>query len=382
MPRASRTGTPSCAPCETARARRKPVVFQKVGVTDVGAQAVQSHTASLAGADPVYEAAFRQFGAYRARDTDEMLDVAYAAGFGVFPESPRVALVSISGGVGVQMADAAVGLGLDVAPLSESAQHPAEGGASLRLAAQPGGHYRAGLQPRSISYPTTSGSSSRRSEHDAVVAFFTYVAAADGMVEPIRARDSRRPPTAARLRAGAVHRRSAGGRAPVRGGRLPGVRGSDPRRARPSPRCTGSAGSSRRERMEIRRPPPSGRVLTRPGTFPAGVPVGDVPADGVAMSAPRIVHDGGCLCRRTAPGEPPRRPTLGTGRQAPALREAGSAGGRGGAGADGRRRRARRRRVRRACGGQTVRAGHSCTRPKSAASCSTCRTEAERAPGL
>ena len=67
----------------TARARRKPVVFQKVGVTDVGAKAVQSHTASLAGADPVYEAAFRQFGAYRARDTDEMLDIAYAASFGV-----------------------------------------------------------------------------------------------------------------------------------------------------------------------------------------------------------------------------------------------------------------------------------------------------------
>ena len=169
----------------TARARRKPVVFQKVGVTDVGAKAVQSHTASLAGADPVYEAAFRQFGAYRARDTDEMLDIAYAASFGVFPESPRVALVSISGGVGVQMADAAVGFGLDVAPLSESAQ--------TRLkAALP---YASPRNPVDITAQAFNrvdlisdnlGIVFEEEQHDAVVAFFTYVAAADGMVEPIR----------------------------------------------------------------------------------------------------------------------------------------------------------------------------------------------------
>ncbi len=169
----------------TARARRKPVVFQKVGTTEVGAQAARSHTASLAGADPVYEAAFRQFGAYRARDTDEMLDVAYAAGFGVFPESPRVALVSISGGVGVQMADAAVGFGLDVAPLSESAQNRLK-------AALP---YASPRNPVDITAQAFNridliadnlGIVFEEERHDAVVAFFTYVAAAEGMVEPIR----------------------------------------------------------------------------------------------------------------------------------------------------------------------------------------------------
>ena len=170
----------------TARARRKPVVFQKVGVTEIGAQAAQSHTASLAGADPVYEAAFRQFGAYRARDTDEMLDVAYAASFGVFPESPRVALVSISGGVGVQMADAAVGFGLDVAPLGEPAQKRLK-------AALP---YASPRNPVDITAQAFNrveliadnlGIVFDEEQHDAVVAFFTYVAAADGMVEPIRA---------------------------------------------------------------------------------------------------------------------------------------------------------------------------------------------------
>ncbi len=169
----------------TARARGKPVVFQKVGVTEIGAQAARSHTASLAGADPVYEAAFRQFGAYRARDTDEMLDIAYAARFGQFPESPRVALVSISGGVGVQMADAAVGFGLDVAPLGEAAQ------ARLKSALP----YASPRNPVDITAQAFNqidligdnlGIVFEEKQHDAVVAFFTYVAAADGMVEPVR----------------------------------------------------------------------------------------------------------------------------------------------------------------------------------------------------
>ena len=169
----------------TARANRKPVVFMKVGATEVGAEAARSHTASLAGADPIYDAAFRQFGAYRARDTDEMLDVAYAASFGVFPESARVALVSISGGVGVQMADAAVGFGLDVAPLSEPAQ------ARLKAALP----YASPRNPVDITAQAFNrveliadnlGIVFDDERHDAVVAFFTYVAAADGMIEPIR----------------------------------------------------------------------------------------------------------------------------------------------------------------------------------------------------
>ncbi|MCY4077057.1 MAG: acetate--CoA ligase family protein [Acidobacteria bacterium] len=179
-----------------ARARGKPVVFQKVGVTEVGARAAQSHTASLAGADPVYEAAFRQFGAYRARDTDEVLDIAYAARFGLFPATPRVALVSISGGVGVQMADAAVGFGLDVAPLSDAAQ------ARLKSALP----YASPRNPVDITAQAFNqvdligdnlGIVIEERQHDAVVAFFTYVAAADGMVEPVRraieAAHARRP---------------------------------------------------------------------------------------------------------------------------------------------------------------------------------------------
>ena len=111
-----------CNALELAREAEKPVIFMKVGQTDVGAAAAASHTASLAGADAIYEALFRQYGVYRAETTEELVDVAYACQFGRFPAGPRVSLQSISGGVGVQMADAAVKRGLDVVPLPEGTQ--------------------------------------------------------------------------------------------------------------------------------------------------------------------------------------------------------------------------------------------------------------------
>lgn len=105
-----------------ARAAKKPVIFMKVGSTDVGAAAAASHTASLAGADAVYEALFRQYGVYRAQTTEELIDVAYACQFGHYPAGRKVSIQSISGGVGVQMGDAAVKAALDVPPLPDSTQ--------------------------------------------------------------------------------------------------------------------------------------------------------------------------------------------------------------------------------------------------------------------
>ena len=98
---------------ETAREREKPVVFMKVGTTEAGALAAASHTASLAGADAVYEALFRQYGVYRAETTEELVDVAYACQFGRFPAGNKISLQTISGGVGVQMADASIKRDLD-----------------------------------------------------------------------------------------------------------------------------------------------------------------------------------------------------------------------------------------------------------------------------
>src|SRR5262249_20273737 len=107
---------------EATRARRKPVIFMKVGRSELGAATVGTHTASLAGVDAIYDAVLRQHGAYRARTAEEMVDIAYAASQGVFPASNRLGLLTISGGVGALMADDAAERGLALPPLPEAAQ--------------------------------------------------------------------------------------------------------------------------------------------------------------------------------------------------------------------------------------------------------------------
>jgi acyl-CoA synthetase (NDP forming) len=105
-----------------ARDMRKPVIFLKVGRTEAGAEAAKSHTASLAVSDAVCDALFKQYGVYRADTTDEMMDVAYASQMGVFPKGRRLAVLTVSGGVGVQMADSAIKHGLEVPALPEATQ--------------------------------------------------------------------------------------------------------------------------------------------------------------------------------------------------------------------------------------------------------------------
>jgi acyl-CoA synthetase (NDP forming) len=107
---------------ELARLNRKPVVMMKVGSSEAGAKAATSHTASLAGADAIYDALFRQYGVHRATTTDEQIDVAYACARGIFPKSNRLGVVTLSGGAGVLICDAAARHGLDVAPMPDAAQ--------------------------------------------------------------------------------------------------------------------------------------------------------------------------------------------------------------------------------------------------------------------
>ncbi|MEK9672563.1 MAG: acetate--CoA ligase family protein [Rhodospirillaceae bacterium] len=111
-----------CEALEMARDAEKPVVFQKVGRTELGAQAAKSHTASLAGSDAIYDALFKQYGVYRAETTEEMIDIAYACQFGRRPAGRKLCIQTISGGIGVQMADAAEKFGLDVPPMPEQLQ--------------------------------------------------------------------------------------------------------------------------------------------------------------------------------------------------------------------------------------------------------------------
>ena len=110
------------AALETARLRRKAIVFMKVGRSEVGAHAVQSHTAALAGSDAVFDAVLRQYGVWRAKTTAEHLDVAYACSRGIYPSARTLGIFTLSGGFGIQMADDAAAAGLDVAPMPEETQ--------------------------------------------------------------------------------------------------------------------------------------------------------------------------------------------------------------------------------------------------------------------
>lgn len=107
---------------EAARAKDKAIVFMKVGRSEVGAEAVGSHTAALAGSDAVFDAVLRQYGVHRARTTAEQIDVAYACARGLYPVGNRFGIFTLSGGFGIQMADDAEACGLDVAPMPETAQ--------------------------------------------------------------------------------------------------------------------------------------------------------------------------------------------------------------------------------------------------------------------
>lgn len=107
---------------DLARAAGKPVVVVKVGRTELGAIAAASHTAALAGDDAAYDALFRQHGAWRAHTIEEFFDVAHSLSVAGLPSNSRVGLLTVSGGVGVMMADDAADAGLDVAELPRSAQ--------------------------------------------------------------------------------------------------------------------------------------------------------------------------------------------------------------------------------------------------------------------
>jgi acyl-CoA synthetase (NDP forming) len=96
---------------------RKPIVVVKVGGTEESARAVMSHTGALAGADRVYDAAFRQSGVIRVEDDDELIDVVYALLNSPLPRGNRAGILSIGGGQGALAAEGCEKEGLVIGKL-------------------------------------------------------------------------------------------------------------------------------------------------------------------------------------------------------------------------------------------------------------------------
>ena len=102
-----------------AAARAKPVVVIKSGRHAPAARAAASHTGALAGADAVYEAAFRRAGLLRAFDMDELFAAAETLGRqSPFPGN-RLAILTNGGGVGVLAVDRLVDFGGVLAAVSQ-----------------------------------------------------------------------------------------------------------------------------------------------------------------------------------------------------------------------------------------------------------------------
>jgi acyl-CoA synthetase (NDP forming) len=100
--------------------RRKPVVVWKGGTTPAGARAVYSHTASLATAPAVWDAAMRQAGAIQADSLDETIDAVKALVYAKPTTGRRVGLVAMTGGQSVVITDAFEREGLEVPLLTAS----------------------------------------------------------------------------------------------------------------------------------------------------------------------------------------------------------------------------------------------------------------------
>jgi acetyltransferase len=101
-----------------AASRAKPVIVIKAGRHEAAANAVRSHTGSLAGADEVYEAAFRRAGALRVYSLAEFFDAAATLATARRIDGDRLAIVTNGGGVGILATDALMDLGGTLAPLA------------------------------------------------------------------------------------------------------------------------------------------------------------------------------------------------------------------------------------------------------------------------
>jgi acyl-CoA synthetase (NDP forming) len=105
-----------------ARAARKPVVLMKVGRSALGARAARSHTASIAGDDAITDAVLAEFGVVRPRTTEELIDIAMTATRRIYPARNSLGVITVSGGAGVLISDAAEQIGLPMPPMPQEAQ--------------------------------------------------------------------------------------------------------------------------------------------------------------------------------------------------------------------------------------------------------------------
>ncbi|MEZ5557787.1 MAG: bifunctional acetate--CoA ligase family protein/GNAT family N-acetyltransferase [Pseudomonadales bacterium] len=102
-----------------AAARMKPVIVVKAGRHPGSAKAAASHSGALAGADDVYDAAFRRAGILRVDDLTELFAAVETLADLKSSAGRRLGILSNGGGIGVMAADALLAAGGELAELSK-----------------------------------------------------------------------------------------------------------------------------------------------------------------------------------------------------------------------------------------------------------------------
>ena len=104
---------------ELARERGKPIVMLKVGHSEAGVRAAQSHTASIAGSAAINSAVFRQHGVVEVRDLHELLGAVRLLSRGRPRPGTGLCIYTFSGGTAALAVDIAGSSGLPIAQFTE-----------------------------------------------------------------------------------------------------------------------------------------------------------------------------------------------------------------------------------------------------------------------
>lgn len=107
-------------------ARHKPVIVYKGGLSQAGARAVVSHTASMGGSSAVWQSILNQVNACRVQDMTEMAEACLA--FSLLPEKTfrRISVVGGGGALGVTACDSAEKFGIEIPQLPADLQEKIE----------------------------------------------------------------------------------------------------------------------------------------------------------------------------------------------------------------------------------------------------------------
>ena len=163
---------------------RKPIVVLKAGLSMPGAAAVRAHTATDAGDDARFSEIFDCRGVYRAGTIEELIDVAGACAANAFPNGKRIGLMTISGGVGVVMADAAVRAGLEVAPMPTPVEAELKAVLPFASARNPVDCTAQAFNDWSLFDHFLDGVA-RRGGYDSIVLFLATVGANPAVIDPL-----------------------------------------------------------------------------------------------------------------------------------------------------------------------------------------------------